>query len=782
VKADLRLAVPTVAAWVAGAVLLAQPSALVVAAIVAWSVTGLVVVAAFLFRTRLVAGLLTMAVVSLTAAALVLSSAAVQEAQRSPQALRDAASAGRFVTGEAVTTQPVAPNAPRFSATLHSVEVGGHRIALSAPVTVFAARDDDAAGRGSAERVLGIGSTVQLRGTVATAEAGDDVSFLFFSDSAPSLLAGPPWYLDWATQLRTRFADAAKGLPGDGGALLPGLAIGDTSAVSVGLDTAMKASSLSHLTAVSGANCAVVIALVMAAGAALGIRRGLRVVASLVTLLAFVVLVTPQPSVLRAAVMAALVLAAMARGRPVRGMPILALASLVLLTADPWLARSYGFVLSVFATGGLLLLSRPLTMLFSRWLPTALAAVIAIPLAAQLACQPVLILLNASIPLYAVPANVLAEPAAPIATILGLAACVLLPWVPALGQVISWLAWLPSSWIAGVARFCESLPASSVPWPAGVPGVILVAAVIALALFVLLARGTRTTSWRKVAAAALVLVLVSYLGIAGGDRLRQSISRPADWQIAACDIGQGDAVLVRSDGTVALVDTGPDPALLHRCLGELGIDRINLLVLTHYDLDHVGGTSAVLGMVDHAVIGPPADFHDTRLADWVRSAGAEVHEVARGENGRIGELRWDVLWPPVRTDTVEPGNDASVTVEFSGAGECQRGCLTSLFLGDLGNEPQARMLGANPQLGHVDVVKVAHHGSADQNPGLYEKIQATVGVISVGAHNRYGHPTKTLLDILARVGTAAERTDRQGMILVSPRPGGGMSVWSEQPG
>jgi len=106
--------------------------------------------------------------------------------------------------------------------------------------------------------------------------------------------------------------------------------------------------------------------------------------------------------------------------------------------------------------------------------------------------------------------------------------------------------------------------------------VTLVAAVIALALFVLLARGTRTTSWRKAAAAALAIVLVGYLGVAGGDRLRQSMSRPADWQIAACDIGQGDAVLVRSADTVALVDTGPDPALLHRCLNELGIDRINI--------------------------------------------------------------------------------------------------------------------------------------------------------------------------------------------------------------
>jgi competence protein ComEC len=114
-------------------------------------------------------------------------------------------------------------------------------------------------------------------------------------------------------------------------------------------------------------------------------------------------------------------------------------------------------------------------------------------------------------------------------------------------------------------------------------------------------------------------------------------------------------------------------------------------------------------------------------------------------------------------------------------GACANGCLTSLFLGDLGDEPQARMLAANRGLGHVDVVKVAHHGSADQDPALYERVTATVGLISVGANNRYGHPTDTLLQILARVGTIAERTDRQGMVLVSPRPKGAMSVWSERP-
>jgi competence protein ComEC len=127
---------------------------------------------------------------------------------------------------------------------------------------------------------------------------------------------------------------------------------------------------------------------------------------------------------------------------------------------------------------------------------------------------------------------------------------------------------------------------------------------------------------------------------------------------------------------------------------------------------------------------------------------------------------------------VQLGNDASVTVTFRGVGACASGCLSSLFLGDLGNEPQARVLAAN-RIAPVDVVKVAHHGSADQNPRMYQLAHARVGIIGVGAHNDYGHPTPALLRILASVGTSAERTDRQGMILVSPGAGGTVRVWSE---
>jgi competence protein ComEC len=154
----------------------------------------------------------------------------------------------------------------RFTGTLLSVVPAHGRTAaearistdgLSVPVVVFAAAEPGQApgpapGSGSRRSVLRIGAIVDLTATLTTTDAGDAASLLVFGDEVPSPVAAPPWWLDWADELRARFAAAAASLPGDGGALLPGLAIGDTSAVGDDLDAAMKMSSLSHLTAVSG--------------------------------------------------------------------------------------------------------------------------------------------------------------------------------------------------------------------------------------------------------------------------------------------------------------------------------------------------------------------------------------------------------------------------------------------------------------------------------------------------------------------------------------------------
>ena len=138
-------------------------------------------------------------------------------------------------------------------------------------------------------------------------------------------------------------------------------------------------------------------------------------------------LVTPEPSVIRAAVMAGVAMLSLMLGRPSAGAGMLALSASGILIADPWLASTAGFALSVAASGALIMLSPSLTRGFARWMPQPLALAIAVPTAAQLVCGPVIALFAEQQSLVGLAANLLAAPAAPIATIIGLLACLAAP-------------------------------------------------------------------------------------------------------------------------------------------------------------------------------------------------------------------------------------------------------------------------------------------------------------------------------------------------------------------
>ena len=356
------------------------------------------------------------------------------------------------------------------------------------PVVVFAPASALPSVAGG--RRPGVGSTMRLSAAVRPADPADPAAYLLLARGALEPVARPDGALAVADGLRAGLTHAASALPGPGARLLPGLAIGDVSAVPSDLAQTMRDSSLTHLTAVSGANCAVIVGLVLLIAAAAGLRRPARALAALTALAAFVVLVTPQPSVLRAAVMATVLIVSTAAGRPSRGLPALALAVVVLLAGDPWLARDLGFALSVLATAGLLTLAPPLADRLARRMPRRLAEALAIPVAAQVACQPVLLVLQPGLPVHGVLANVLAEPAAAPATVAGLVACVLLPVWPAAGGLVLRLAWLPSSWIAAVARVTSELPAGRIPWPTGPGGVAALTVASALVVAALaLGRG-----------------------------------------------------------------------------------------------------------------------------------------------------------------------------------------------------------------------------------------------------------------------------------------------------
>ena len=717
-------------------------------------------------------------VIALAASCAVAGVISVRAEGRHPETLQQWAAGSRSLTADVTVTSLSSPvddpaeaewgdasavSTVRFRAQVTQMQRGGEVRPAAFPVLVFA---PDLAETGGPP----LGSVVRITGRWQLAEIGDRVSALVFSDERPDMMAPAPDALGWAHGLRRSFVGVASVLPGWGGQLLPGLSIGDTSAVGVDLDEAMKASSLSHLTAVSGANCAIVVAIGFALGGALGVRRSVRIGLAVVLLTAFVVLVTPESSVIRASVMACAVLIALASGRPAAGLAVLCTVVVTLLIADPWLSRDYGFALSVLATGGLLVLTRPLTDLLARVVPRPVAAAFALPLAAQLACQPVLVMLDPTLAVYGVVANLLAGPAAPAATILGLVACLLSAASPVLALPIAWIAWLPAAWIAQVAAWFENAPAARLPLPPGLPGVVVTALVLVLVGGLAGALRAHRMFLAKVCAIGVVAVLALAAGTMVPTVLRDTAKPPGDWAVASCDVGQGDATLLRDGTRFGLIDVGDDEERLTRCLTRLGVARLDLLVLTHFDADHVGAYAAVVGRVTEVLVGPTDGAADERIVDALSGGGATVREVRAGASGRLGDAtEWSVLWPPARGE-VEPGNDASVVLETRRSVPDSRGdgaavVLSAVFLGDLGADAQNRLRRTRRVPSDVNIVKVAHHGSKDQSGLLYESLRATLGLVSVG-ENDYGHPAASILETLDRVGTSVRRTDRDGIIAV----------------
>ncbi|HEY9309995.1 MAG TPA: ComEC/Rec2 family competence protein [Microbacterium sp.] len=659
-----------------------------------------------------------------------------------------------------------------FDARAVQFATGAETRAADVEIIVRAAIDDvDRLGR------LDVGAVVDARGTAAPGRPAERAVLVLWASRGVDVVHAPEGLTAVAADLRRGLLRAVAGLPGMGAGLVPGLAVGDTSIVSPALDTAMKAASLSHLTAVSGANCALVVGIAFAMAAACGASRGLRVACGLAVLVGFVVLVTPEPSVVRAAAMAAIAMLAVLLGRAGVGIALLSTAVTVLLVIDPWLAASLGFALSAAATASLLLCARPLAAGLARAVPRPLALAVAVPLAAQLACGPLLILIEPTVPVYGVLANLLAGPAAPVATVLGLAACLAAP-LPWLQSGLAALAWLPASWIAATATTTAGLPGDALPWLEGWPGAVALA-ILGLAVGLVIVRGRGGSRAQRLARAGSVCLVAVVTGAAVGAGALTSIAGrwtlPADWAVLACDVGQGDAVLLRSAGAVALIDTGPDPAPLAACLSRAGIERIDLLVLTHYDLDHIGGLAAVRGRVGTVLHGP-GDAQGKAQIAALTAHGAQATEASAGLTGSLGEARWRVLWPKPGSRAFPEGNDASVVVDVRGGG-----IPPTLALGDLSASPQRVLTASGALAPPYAIVKVAHHGSADQDAELYVAARPAVALVTVGTDNDYGHPREETLTILETVGARIARTDRDGAIALWSSEGA-VTIWRERGG
>ena len=539
---------------------------------------------------------------------------------------------------------------------------------------------------------------------------------------------------------------------GDAGALIPGMVLGDTSKQSLEFKTAMKRSGLTHLVAVSGANFAIVSSFVLWCMQFLFMRMKLRLSATAIALICFIALVRPSPSVLRAAAMAAVLLIAQGIHRGRDSLPALGFAIGAVVVADPWQARDAGFALSVMATAGLLLFAPLVVEKLARFTPEKLAQALAPPIAAIVFCSPVLVSLSGYISPMSVIANLLAAPAVGPITILGFIAALISPFAPMISAVLIWLIRYPAGFIAAVARWAAQFPVLTLR--TGSIGFLIVA-IFTLTLWL----------FKKYIKALSVIALVLILAMTWLQRW------PAgDWQVANCDVGQGDSMVINLGNHRAIVlDVGPDPLLEDRCLNALGIKEIPLMILSHFHTDHVGGLSGAIKnrRVSQVWVSTNSEplMESSHVASLMR--GIDILRPQQGFSAQVAEFTIKVLWPPSGTHVFAsmPGdgsavNNSSIAVLIASSD------FTLFAAGDLEPPTQHELIG---DIARVDIYKVAHHGSRYQDEGLMAALDPQVAVISVGAKNAYGHPAPQTIEALTRFGAKVVRTDINGAISMTAK-------------
>ncbi len=296
-----------------------------------------------------------------------------------------------------------------------------------------------------------------------------------------------------AHTVRSRFAAAVREvLPGEQAAMLPALVLGDTSAVTAETGHEFRAAGMTHLTAVSGANVTIVCGAVLFSARVIGPRAAVLLAA--VALLAFVIVVQPTASVLRAAVMAAIALAGIVSSRRRQAIPALCTSVLVLLAVAPQLAVDVGFALSVLATAALVVIA-PVgaRRLAGRGWPKPLADAVAVACAAHVVTAPLIAGISGRVSLVAVVANLAAAVAVAPITVLGSAAAALCVLWPAGAQFLIRFTGPELWWVLGVAHWAAGVPMATVAVPTGLPGVLTVGGGTVLAA--LLALWLRRVKW-----------------------------------------------------------------------------------------------------------------------------------------------------------------------------------------------------------------------------------------------------------------------------------------------
>lgn len=549
-----------------------------------------------------------------------------------------------------------------------------------------------------------------------------------------------------------------RGVGGVRRALVLGVVLGEDEGLPDRTRADFRASGLYHLLAVSGQNVAFLAFGIYGLGWLLRLPRVVRELTTIGGIGLYVLAVGWQPSVVRAGVAGALASLAWLVSRPRDRWHFLALGALALLIWTPTSVLEPGFQLSFAAVAGIFVgVPRVRDRLDGYPLPTRLAEALGVAVVCGVVTAPIVLLHFGQAPLYTVPANVLAEPAVPLVLGLGLLAGVADPIAPGVAAALAWLAGWAAAWLELVARLVASLPSAQIGAKAALE------AALALAAAWPLLNKARSRLGARRSALALALGGVVLVGIAGWWAVRPAPAwhQPVGLRVTFLDVGQGDSVLLETPSARVLVDQGPPEANVADQLAGLGIRALSAVVLTHPQRDHVGGASAVIrqlrvgAVLDPALAATGPEREEAVAA--ARERRVPIHVIRKGSEFKAGGLRLRALWPP---DPGAPSEDPNLNalVLLATFGETD-----VLLPADAESDVTADL-----PLSGVEILKVAHHGSAD--PGLEDELHVLrprIAVISCGRNNDYGHPrAETLAALTASPGVAVYRTDQDGRVVV----------------
>lgn len=578
------------------------------------------------------------------------------------------------------------------------------------------------------------------------------VAALAISSDQIEVLKQPRKIFSVTSKIRDKFRSITK--PGDAGALIPGLVLGDTSLQSFEFTQQMRKVGLSHLTAVSGANFALVAAFLLWLLQFIVPNLRLRLEVTFITLALFIFLVRPTPSVLRAAVMTAVILIARSRAERSLGLSALGAAILILIALDPFQAIDPGFALSVLATAGILLFAPLIEDRLKNFIKTNwLAQAISIPISATIFCTPIVVLLSGQLSLITIPANILVSPVIAPITVLGFISAIFALIITPFSQALLLIATALAKWIVFISERMSNFPVVTFNQTK----------FFLLIFLIIVITGLLRRWWVGLLVVALLVLQISY----------NSLTWPGSgWQVANCDVGQGDGLVINLGSQNGLViDTGPDPIKIESCLSNLKIKMIPLLVLTHFHADHIGGLASVIktrkvGQVWISNFHQPEDSYKSVINQL---AGFNVKSVGQGEEFAIAGigLSIKVLWPQLvnKEFTSLPGDGSAIN--NSSIALIIKTKNISIFAGGDIEPPVQEIITNSAGLTPVDILKISHHGSAYQYLPMLDALNPKVAIISVGADNSYGHPAPELIDELERRRIQVWRTDKSGGISVA---------------